>query len=774
MTSVRRRLSVRITGVVQGVGFRPHVHRMATELHLRGSVANGNAGVVIELDGDGAAVEMFLVRLAASPPPLARISSISVEELPVDSHLPDDAGAFRILASGGGSGATALVPADTATCADCLRELADPTNRRYGHPFINCTNCGPRFTIAQAVPYDRVNTTMAAFPMCAACEMEYHDPTDRRFHAEPICCPECGPRLRFIGDGAKPLDDILGDAAVITATVDALRAGAIVAIKGIGGYHLGVSARDEEAVRRLRQRKHRDEKPFALLVADVEAASRVVWLNAKTREVLGSAEAPIVLAPRQEFDGIAASVAPGNSLLGVMLPGSGLQHLLARAYGLPLVMTSGNRSDDPIAFDDHDAIISLTSIADAFLLHNRRIHRRADDSVVRVEGRQFSVLRRARGYAPRSLLLGGGPLLPSVLGVGAELKSTVCMGRGSEAVMSAHLGDLENIEVLRSFTDAIGDLQSFLGVEAGLIVHDMHPEYLSTKWALNQDADLLAVQHHHAHVASCIAEHGFDAPVVGLAFDGHGFGTDGTLWGGECLVADLRGYQRVGHLAAIALPGGTTAIRQPWRMAVAYLERAYEGKVPVDIAVRSRNETLWSDVAWLGEQTTTIRTSSMGRLFDAVAAILGIRDRASYEGQAAIELEQAAWGFARRSQSRSSLAAMDLITDDSMILEPFAFIRSLVQRQRSGTGGDELAWLAHRVIADASVQLSLAACDQSGLSTVALSGGVFQNSLLTALIRTDLEVRHISVLTHHLVPANDGGISLGQVAIGRAALGATR
>ena len=774
MTSARRRLCVRITGVVQGVGFRPYVHRIATELHLGGSVANANAGVVIELEGDGAAVELFLVRLAASPPPLARISSTSVEELPVDSHRSGDVAEFRILVSGGGSGATALVPADTATCADCLRELADPTNRRYGHPFINCTNCGPRFTIAQAAPYDRANTTMAAFPMCAACETEYCDPTDRRFHAEPICCPECGPRLRFIGDGAKPVDDILGDKAALVATVSALRAGAIVAIKGIGGYHLGVSATDEEAVRRLRRRKHRDEKPLALLVADVEAAARVVWLNAKTLEVLSGAEAPIVLAPRQEYDGIAASVAPRNSFLGVMLPGSGLQHLLARAYGLPLVMTSGNRSDDPISFDDDDAIIALTSIADAFLVHNRRIHRRADDSVVRVEGQQSSLLRRARGYAPRSLPMMGETMLPSVLGVGAELKSTVCLGRGSEAVMSAHLGDLENIEVLRSFTDSIGDLQSCLGVEAGLIVHDMHPEYLSTKWALNQDVDLLAVQHHHAHVASCIAEHGFDSPVVGLAYDGHGFGTDGTLWGGECLIADLRGYRRVGHLATIALPGGATAIRQPWRMAVAYLERAYEGKVPVDIAVRSRNEPLWSDVAWVAEQTTTIRTSSIGRLFDAVSAILGIRDRASYEGQAAIELEQAAWGFAPRSQGRSSLAAMDLITEDPMILDPSAFIRSLVERQRSGTGGEELAWLAHRVIADASVQLSLAACDQSGVSTVALSGGVFQNSLLTALIRTDLEVRHINVLTHQLVPANDGGISLGQVAIGRAALRATR
>ena len=768
----RRRVRIRVTGTVQGVGFRPHVHRLATELQLDGWVANGTEGVVVEITGPSASVDLFLIRLVASPPPLARIAEMLVDELGAERVASADPSGFRIVASRQGSGAVALMPTDSATCRDCLRELGDPADRRYGHPFINCTNCGPRFTIVRQVPYDRATTTMASFAMCEACSSEYLDPNDRRFHAEPICCPDCGPRLRFAEATSGQGRVVDGDAAALDATVDALRAGKIVAIKGIGGYHLAVDASNEEAVRRLRDRKRRDEKPFALLVADVGAAREMVDLTLAEEALLLGLEAPIVLARRRSEGGgdVAPSVAPGNEWLGVMLPSSGLQHLLTRAFGRPLVMTSGNCSDEPIAFADTDAFERLAGIADAFLSHNRSIHRRADDSVVRVDGRP-SILRRARGYAPRAIPLRGSTARPgAVLAVGAELKSTVCLTRGSEAVMSAHLGDLEHVDVHRSFIEAIRDLESVLGVRPELIVHDLHPEYLSTKWAQCQDVELLGVQHHHAHLASCLAENGLEGPVVGLAFDGHGYGPDGTLWGGECLVADLQCYTRIGHLDLVSLPGGSTAIREPWRMAVPYLLRAYEGDVPDDAGVVVRNTARWGDVAVVAAHPTTMRTSSVGRLFDAVAAILGIRDRATFEGQAAIGLEQAAWrGDRLQLTGEGRFPSIDLIEADGLLrLDPTSFVRWLCDAQRAGQPVDELAWYAHRALADASVALALAACEAAGLATVALSGGVFQNTLLTTLVRSDLEARGVRVLTHTVVPANDGGISLGQVAIGRA------
>ena len=770
----RRRVRIRVTGTVQGVGFRPAVHRLATDLHLHGWVANETDGVLIEVDGPADRLEVFLRRLRDNPPPLARIATIAIDELALQPRPLAETDSFRIVASRHRTGARALMPSDAAMCQDCLQELFDRTNRRYAHPFIVCTNCGPRYSIATSVPYDRAFTTMASFPMCGSCEAEYRDPANRRFHAEPICCPDCGPRLRYVPATDGPPSTVLGDDAALAATVDALRSGAIVAIKGIGGYHLAVDASDEAAVRRLRERKHRDEKPFALLIADVDSAARIVDVSDGAAELMGGVEAPIVLLPRVAIDtsrSIAASVAPGNSFLGVMLPSSGLQHLLARAFGRPLVMTSGNRHDEPVAIDDAEAVACLSDIADAFLLHDRAIHRRVDDSVVRFEDAQPCVLRRARGYAPRPLPLATpGSRTAAVLGVGAELKSTVCLARSGEAVLSAHLGDLEHVEVHRSFVAAIGDLESMLGVRPTLIVHDLHPEYLSTKWALEQDEAVLGVQHHHAHIASCLAEHGLAETVVGLAFDGHGYGPDGTLWGGECLVADLHGYQRIGHLDAIALPGGSSAIREPWRMAVAYLLRAYEGDVPRTIEVVTRNAARWSDVEAVASHSSTIQTSSIGRLFDAIAAILGIRDRSTFEGQAAIELEQAAWRAPMRSSGRRGAAIAMIESDGVFRLDPSAFVRWLADAHRSGGDVNDLAWLAHRWIADAAVRLAIAACERSGLSTVALSGGVFQNAMLAGFMRADLQARGLRVLTQAVVPPNDGGISLGQVAIGHASL----
>ena len=785
------RSSIHVTGVVQGVGFRPHVHRLATELLLDGFVANGVDGVVIEVDGEASAVASFVDRLSSTAPLLARIDSVRVVDMAfVDKPLVPDSGRdgemFRIVDSigHGEHGTRVLVPADAALCVDCRRELTEPTDRRFRHAFVNCTSCGPRLTIATSVPYDRATTTMAGFAMCERCQSEYASPADRRFHAEANCCAECGPRLRFVRsqtvhDGNRFDADasVKDDDEAIARAISALRGGEIVAVKGIGGYHLAVDAGNEAAVARLRERKHRDQKPFAILVLNIDAASRLVHIDDHESRLLGGVEAPIVLAGRRQEtdDPIATSVAPGTTVLGVMLPSSGLQYLLAADFGAPLVMTSGNRSDEPIAFCDADALVRLHDIADAFLVHDRPIHRRADDSVVRSDGGRRSVLRRARGFVPRTIVVPdvvGG--LGSVLGVGAELKNTVCLSRGNEALLSAHLGDLENVEVLRSFTTAIGDLRMMLGVEPDLVAHDLHPEYLSTKWALDQNIAVLGVQHHHAHIASCLAEHRHEAQVVGLAFDGHGYGTDGTLWGGECLVADFHGYERVGHLVPVALPGGVTAIRQPWRMAVAHLERAYDGDVPDDVEVRTRNEHGWSDVAWLARQPTTIRTSSMGRLFDAIAAILGLRDSASYEGQAAIELEQAA---SRAAALRPGASLAPLALDDAgevTLVDPSAFLRSLVERQMGGVAVEDLAWSAHRCLADASISLATYGCERSGLRTVALSGGVFQNALLTSMVRRGLETLGLAVLAHELVPANDGGLSLGQVAIGRAHLASSR
>ena len=753
------------------------MYRLATDLHLDGWVANGTDGVLIEVSGPRACVDEFLVRLADCPPPLARVVNTAVLELGLDMTLEKGASgrtsAFRIVESIRGSGARALVPSDAATCEDCLRELGDPTNRRFAHPFIVCTNCGPRYSIAKSVPYDRRATTMEAFPMCDACEAEYRDPADRRYHAEPICCADCGPRLHYVEASPGRGPAVTGDAAALAAAVAALRSGTVVAIKGTGGYHLAVSASDDAAVRRLRDRKHRDEKPFALLVADVGAASRIVHLSGAAVALMGGAEAPIVLLPRREVgasNDVAAGVAPGNSFLGVMLPSSGLQHLLARSFGRPLVMTSGNRHDEPVAIDDADAIVRLSDIADAFLLHDRAIHRRVDDSVVRLDDDDRPcVLRRARGYAPRSVPLStSGTAMAAVLGVGAELKSTVCLARDGEAVLSAHLGDLEHVDVHRSFIAAIRDLESALGVRHELIVHDLHPEYLSTKWALEQEVETLGVQHHHAHIASCLAEHGLNETVVGLAYDGHGYGPDGTLWGGECLVADLHAYTRVGQLDSIALPGGTTGIREPWRMAVAYLLRAYEGDVPRDFEVVTRNAARWAAVEAVASHASTIQTSSIGRLFDALAAILGIRDRSSFEGQAAIELEQAARRVSRRSSSRACPPIAMVESDAMLRLDPTAFVRWLAEARGHGDDVNELAWLAHRSIADASVRLAGAVCERFGLSTVALSGGVFQNAMLAGFVRADLEALGVRVLTHAVVPPNDGGISLGQAAIGQA------
>jgi hydrogenase maturation protein HypF len=858
-----------VFGVVQGVGFRPFVHRLATELGLNGWVANDGSGVLLEVSGPTDLLDEFVRRLETSPPPLAVVESVvvepvvesvAVEEFDASSELHTDGSVrpgslqdesvpnrsnqagpvqtgpiqsgFVIRSSSTSAEPTTLVPADVRPCDACLEELLDPADRRYRHALINCTDCGPRFTIIRALPYDRANTTMSDFAMCLECSAEYNDSNSRRFHAEPVSCRACGPRLRFDWASTKSQGDSVSSGSVegaffdvdvsirfasavggtfdnemiafdsvdlpsvhpddqaIVQTVAAIRAGLIVAIKGIGGYALVVDAGNDSAVQTLRLRKHRDEKPFAIQIASIEQGRTVVELNYEEEQALLGPQGPIILARSVTSNSslVSALVAPGCDTLGVMLPSSGLHHLLAAYFEGPLVVTSGNVSDEPIVINEHQARSRLSGIADAFLSHDREIHRRADDSIVRRFGSTFTVLRRARGFVPNPV---GLPRSIDegidVLGVGAELKNTVCIARGKYAFLSTHLGDLEQVEAFRSFRETIADLQQFLAVRPSLVVHDLHPEYLSSKWALDQEVETLAVQHHHAHIASCLAENGLDEPVLGLAFDGHGYGPDGTLWGGEFLVADLVGYERVGHFASVALPGASTAIRDPWRMAVSYLTAAYDANVPNDLAVLVRNGDQWADVERVTSLPSTILTSSVGRLFDAVAAILGVCDRCSFEGQAAMALEQRAW-FAQRSMtSRGSIGSVsgshpwfeaprlqpiDLVEVDGTIrLHPFAFIRSIAEIVgASGTKVDvnKLAWLSHRLIADASVRAAEMLCGPRNIGTVALSGGVFQNGLLLGMIRVDLEASGVRVVTHRTAPPNDGGISLGQVAIGRA------
>lgn len=625
------RLRIRIEGIVQGVGFRPFVHGLAASYRLDGFVGNDPGGVLVEAEGDPDVLARFVADLTSRAPVLAVVERVATELVPARGEP-----GFRIVASGTGTRRDTPVTPDMATCVDCLVELSDPVGRRYRYPFTNCTNCGPRFTIVTDVPYDRRATTMAAFPMCEQCRREYTDAADRRFHAEPICCPSCGPSLRLVDRYGSPVP---GDP--LSTAAGWLRAGRVLAVKGLGGYHLATPADCEPAVAALRDRKHREDKPFAVLAVDLLAARELVELPAGAVAALTGARRPIVLLPRRPDAAVAPAVAPGNRNLGVLLPYTPLHQLLSAAVGRTLVLTSGNVSDEPIAHRDDDARSRLSGIADGFLLHNRPIHVRTDDSVVRIfAGRELPV-RRSRGYAPAPVTVPWHFDRP-VLACGAELKNTFCLARGRHAFVSHHIGDLENYETLRAYTDGVEHLRRLFDVRPEVVAHDLHPEYLSTKYAESLDGvELVGVQHHHAHIASCLADNGEAGPVLGVAFDGLGLGTDGTLWGGELLAADLSGFERLGHLAPVPLPGGAAAVREPWRMAAAYLDAAFADAVPGLDVVR-RNADRWGSVVAMARSTGTAapRTSSAGRLFDAVSAILGVRDTVTYEGQAAIELEQ--------------------------------------------------------------------------------------------------------------------------------------
>jgi len=743
------RVAVRVEGVVQGVGFRPFVYALATRLGLGGFVGNDMDGVFAEIEGPAAAVSAFLRQLERDAPPLAHVERVTTSRLP-PGHKKSG---FTIVASEPDGRRRALVPPDTTTCADCQRELADPADRRFGYPFINCTNCGPRFTIVRDVPYDRPLTTMAGFTMCERCAAEYHDPADRRFHAQPTCCPACGPTLTLTG---VPGDPLTGAAGLLTS-------GHIVAIKGLGGYHLAADATNDKAAATLRARKHREDKPFAVLVTDLDQARRLCDVDEAAARLLTSPERPIVLLPKRPDSPVAHSVAPGNRQLGVLLPYTPLHHLLIQETARPLVLTSGNVSDEPIAYRDEDALTRLQGIAHAFLTHDRPIHVRTDDSVARVHNGRPALIRRSRGYVPSPVTV-HRPFPRPVLACGAELKNTFCLAKERHAFVSQHIGDLENAETLRSFTEGIGHFKRLFDIEPRLVAHDLHPEYLSTKYALDlDDVELIGVQHHHAHIASCLADNGTDGPVIGVAFDGTGYGTDGTIWGGEFLVADLAGFERAGHLAPVPMPGGAAAIREPWRMAAAYLAAAYDGAPPDGLDVIRRNQDRWAAVtAMAGKGVNSPVTSSAGRLFDAVAALLGIRDAINYEGQAAVELEQGA------DVTEVGWYRSGLVNDMPFMIWGFDLVRAVADDLRAGVRREAVAARFHHGVAAAIEAGCLLTRSRTGLATVALSGGVFQNLLLLRETERRLTARGFTVLTHSRVPCNDGGISLGQAVVAAA------
>jgi hydrogenase maturation protein HypF len=750
-----------VRGIVQGVGFRPFVYHLAARHRLGGFVRNQTGTVLIEVEGEPPSLEQFGAELAHRPPPLAHIEHLSWHSLP-----PRGERGFRIESSEADAQSPVFISPDVAVCAECLAELFNRADRRYQYPFLNCTNCGPRLTIITGAPYDRRRTTMAAFALCPACHAEYEDPSDRRFHAQPTACPTCGPRLEILdaaGRGVPTPDPIAFFAA-------ALRDGKIGALKGLGGYHLACAAGNAAAVAELRRRKHRDEKPFAVMVPDAAAAAALAEVGPEERALLQSPRAPIVLVRKRRPSPIAEEVAPRNAWLGILLPYTPLHHLLMRAVGgIPLVMTSGNRSDEPIAYQD-DAPQHLRGIADCFLTHNRPIHVRCDDSVTRVvDGTELPV-RRSRGHAPRPIELPLACPRP-LLAVGGQLKVAFALGRGRHAFLSHHMGDLDHYEAFRAFEKDVALYQQLFAITPQVLAHDLHPDYATTRYAHERmrqgGTDVLAIQHHHAHLASCMAEHGLNGPVLGVTFDGTGFGTDGAIWGGEFLVGDYQQFTRAAHLRYVAMPGGEAAIREPWRMAVAHLADAKE-KFAL-LRARLLPLRLRTVETMLERRLNAPWTSSAGRLFDAVAALAGVRDCVSHEGQAAMELEFLAAGVEPDGAYPFGLDQAEG-SEAPLIVDTRPLIRAVAAEADRGVPAARIARRFHSTV----VELILTVCKRlrraTGVEAVALSGGVFLNALLTLEASTRLTEDGFRVYRHRLVPPNDGGLSLGQLAIAAARL----
>ncbi len=774
---------ISVGGTVQGVGFRPYVHRLAIARNLSGFVRNDTAGLTIDVQGDTRALEDFLSALVDHPPPTAVVQRVNTSRAPVRPYR-----GFQITESAdpGLSPRTNVSP-DIAVCDECLGELFDPHNRRHRYPFINCTHCGPRLTIIDGVPYDRGLTTMRAFEMCRACRREYENPADRRFHAQPVACAECGPSVKLVdASGCERKGDPMAAAA------RALAEGHIVAVKGLGGYHLACDAMSCTAIKRLRYRKAREAKPLAVMVPDIAALRALCVVTPPEEALLLSRQRPIVLLQKRgDLDAETASavhaLAPGNPCLGIMLAYTPLHHLLLAECGAPLVMTSGNISDEPIAFEDSDAFDRLGGIADFFLTHDRPIAERCDDSVMRVIVGKLTMLRRSRGFVPSPIDVGIRFPAP-VLAVGGQLKNTFCCARDSSAFLSQHIGDLDHSAARLSLANSVARFSSIVGVTPEVVAHDLHPRYASTEFALGIDGvDHIAVQHHHAHIASCMAEHGITDPVIGVAFDGTGYGTDGAIWGGEFLVVDQAGFRRAAHLGYVPMPGGEAAIRRPLRMAVSHLISAY-GDDALSLPLELFGRAARNEVALVRQVTAkgfaSPPTSSIGRLFDAVSALLGVRDDAQFEGQAAMELEAVADPRTRRlyefglsglttppgpgAGGDASIASLAM----PLKIDSAPLVRSVVDDILAGVDRRSISGAFHNAVADMILKVAGPLRAATGISKIALSGGVFQNALLTTRATHLLARSGFEVYTQRMVPCNDGGLSLGQayvVALGNRA-----
>jgi len=766
-----RRKAITVRGVVQGVGFRPFVYRLATEEGLAGFIGNDTGGVTIEVEGPASRIDSFRRRLQAEAPPLSRIdSAIAIAARPTGET------GFRIVASATGGQVSTGIPADAATCSDCLRELLDPNDRRHRYPFLNCTNCGPRFTITRRIPYDRPQTSMADFKMCPACQAEYDDPTNRRFHAQPNACPVCGPRVWLVTpDGTEvPSDD------PVTETIDRLMAGEVLAIKGIGGFHLAVDVTNESAVMRLRQRKHRSGKPLAVMVRDLDAARGLCALTPQEENLLLTVARPIVIARRREDSGIAPSVAPRIPWLGIFLPYAPLQHLLfADRRVRALVMTSANLSEEPIAIDNEEAMARLGQIADAFLMHDREILQRCDDSVMTFVDGAPQLIRRARGFVPLAVPLPDNSRkdgAPPLLAVGGHLKIVFALARGRFIYQSQHLGDLENLTGLDFFRESLTHLMHTFEIDPETVVHDLHPGYLSTSWAKEWAGErglrLIAVQHHHAHVAACMAEHGLEGPVIGLSLDGTGYGTDGRIWGGEVLVSRLDGFDRFAHLDYVPMPGGEAAIREPWRMALGALHAAGLDIESPEVLAGAKAQDARVIGRMIERGLNTPLTSSCGRLFDAVAAVVLERGAVDYEAQAAIELEGLAID---EPDELDSGYAFDWLAGNWNTHQPTRIYatplwRELLADLRAGVAKPHIAARFHAGVAHAFVHAANLSHEATGIRQVVLSGGCMHNRRLARLLRAGLEAQGFEVFQHRQVSPGDGGLSYGQAVVAAAIL----
>lgn len=739
---------IEINGIVQGVGFRPFVFQLAGKYGLRGEVSNTSSGVTIFVEGNQKQIEQFLTDLTTTAPPLAQITEIKPRTV-----SPAGYQTFAISRSKRQSSVSTLISPDVSVCPDCLEELFNPNDRRFKYPFINCTNCGPRYTIISDIPYDRPNTSMKPFPMCPDCQQEYEDPLNRRFHAQPNACQVCGPHVSLYDRNRIPLTA----ASPVDETARLLKSGAIVAIKGLGGFHLAVDAQNDAAVTRLRKAKHREEKPFALMSADCDQIRTYARLLPEEERLLMSIQRPIVLLEKQTPNSISDQVSPRNRYFGVMIPYTPLHYLLLDHHFTALVMTSGNMSDEPIAIDNDDAFLRLAGIADYFLIHNRDIYLRSDDSIVRYVSDDVRIIRRSRGYVPTPIFL--KKKVPQIIACGAELKNTVCLTRENRAFLSQHIGDLENLSTLEFFEMTIDHMKRILDIHPDAVAHDRHPDYLSTRFAFEQDIQKISVQHHHAHIASCMAENGVDDTVIGLSFDGTGYGDDATIWGGEVLIAEYKGFERIASIDCVPMPGGDAAIKEPWRMAVSYLYRVFGDRFhDLDLQFLKHIDQSKMDVIvkMIENRVNTPLTSSMGRIFDGVAAVCGLRNQVFFEGQAAMEFEmKAAEGvfgqYDWRWQNRD-ICRLDI--------EPM--IRGIVSDLQNNIPVSVISSKFHQTLIETYTHLCCRVRKNFGLKKVVLSGGVFQNAFILKGLINRLKSEDFQVYSHCRVPTNDGGISLGQ------------